>query len=108
MITKSMAMDLRRGDNVHYTGKYNCSKDVGPRGGVTFRIVNCRVSGRCKTWVSRPDDFHVPVKFGLYENRAITQDNMEEWHLAKECPLIMCRHDDVVGKCWRCDIEASV
>jgi len=42
----------------------------------------CRVNGRCKTWKTRPDDFKLPVKHGLYNCFYINQDNAEEWLLA--------------------------
>jgi len=108
MITKSMAMDLRRGENVHYTGKHNCSKDVGPRGGVTFRITSCRVSGVCKTWARDREEFRLPVKFGLYESSAITQNNAADWHLAADCPLLHCEHGVDPYRCWRCELEKAV
>lgn len=38
-----------------------------------------RQSGRLKTWKTRPDDFRVPWKFGLYENGEVTHNNAHEW-----------------------------
>ena len=37
----------------------------------TNRISRVRVSGQCKTWKTRPDDFRLPIKYGLYENSAV-------------------------------------
>lgn len=38
-----------------------------------------RVSGRCKTWATRPDEYRLPVKYGLYQSLAITERNASEW-----------------------------
>jgi hypothetical protein len=38
-----------------------------------------RVSGRCKTWKTRPEQFSLPVKHGLYVHLKITQDNAHEF-----------------------------
>jgi hypothetical protein len=38
-----------------------------------------RVSGRCKTWVTRPDEFQLPVKYGLYTSLYITDRNAHEF-----------------------------
>ena len=39
----------------------------------------CRVSGRCTTWKTMPDDFKLPVRYGLYRHFYITEDNADEW-----------------------------
>ena len=41
--------------------------------------VRCRRNGACKTWVTRPDDFRLPVKYGLRECFYITPGNAAEW-----------------------------
>lgn len=41
--------------------------------------VRCRVNGRCKTWKTRPEDFSLPVKYGLYECFYITPRNADDW-----------------------------
>jgi hypothetical protein len=38
-----------------------------------------RVSGKCKTWKTRPNEFKLPVKYGLYQNLYITQANAREF-----------------------------
>lgn len=87
MITKAQALALRYGEIVHYTGKHECSRHIGPRGGVTENVTRARVSGKCKTWLSRPDDFRIPVKHGLYESGEITHLLAGDWHVEDECPL---------------------
>lgn len=41
--------------------------------------VRCRASGRCKVWKTRPDDFRLPVKYGLRDYFYITPRNAHEW-----------------------------
>ena len=38
-----------------------------------------RVNGKCKTWKTRPNDFCLPVKHGLYTYGYIDQNNAAEW-----------------------------
>lgn len=39
----------------------------------------CRVTGRCVTWKRRPNDFRLPVKYGLRTSFYITPSNVGEW-----------------------------
>jgi hypothetical protein len=41
-----------------------------------------RRNGKTQTWKRKPNDFRIPVKYGLYEYYNITQDNCHEWVLA--------------------------
>lgn len=88
MITKEIAMSLQYGQTLHYTGKHECTRHIGPRGGVKEEITAVRVSGQCKTWKTRPNEFRVPVKYGMYENSAVENWNASNWHLASDCPLL--------------------
>lgn len=69
MITKQQAIEARYAQVFHHRRKRN--SDGSP--------VRVRVSGRCKTWKTRPDEFSLPVKYGLYESGYITQSNAAEW-----------------------------
>jgi len=42
----------------------------------------CKVrrNGKTQVWKTRPNDFKVPVKYGLYEYLYITQDNAHEFN----------------------------
>ena len=84
MVTKAEALTA---SEFHYTGRHDCTRVVGPRGGVKVTITACRRSGRTQTWTTRPDAFRVPVKYGLYESAAITDENAHDWHTADACPL---------------------
>lgn len=38
-----------------------------------------RVSGKCKTWKTRPNEFKLPVKYGLNKNLYITDADAGDW-----------------------------
>lgn len=42
---------------------------------------SCRRNGKTKTWKTRPDEFKVPVKYGLYEYFYITHENAGEFEV---------------------------
>ena len=44
-----------------------------------------RRNGKTQTWKTRPGDFRVPVKFGLYAYSAITHLDADKWHTEGEC-----------------------
>jgi hypothetical protein len=72
MITKEIAIAAKYRQNfAHFT-----SKDR--RGNPHV----CRVNGACKVWKTRPEDFSLPVKFGLKDCFYITPRNAAEWNLA--------------------------
>lgn len=66
-----------------------CTRTHGPRGGERETVVRYRRMGATRTWKTRPDDFRVPVKFGMRarDSWAITPDNADEFHVLSECPL---------------------
>lgn len=41
--------------------------------------VRCRVNGKCKTWKTRPDDWRLPVKYGLRDCFYLSPDNAADW-----------------------------
>ena len=91
MVTRAQCIEAGSGfgtTEFHYIGRHDCNRTIGPRGGVTESIVRARSSGRCQTWKTRPNEFRLPVKHGMYESSEITQDNASDWHLASECPLL--------------------
>jgi hypothetical protein len=75
MITKEVAVNLANGTVLYSDLKTN--RDGTP--------VRCRVMGKCKTWKTRPDDFRLPVKYGLYDSFYIINDSYaEHWHLDED------------------------
>lgn len=41
-----------------------------------------RRNGKTKTWVTRPNEFRVPVKWGMFSYGYITESNAHEYHVA--------------------------
>ena len=76
MITKEIALTLRHGQILHHKTLKNADK-------TPMRV---RVTGKVKTWVTRPVDFRIPVKYGMYEygyvERSSDRNNAEEWEVA--------------------------
>jgi len=87
MITKEQAASLNHRDIVHFIGRQQCTRTVGPRGGVTIKVVECRVNGNLKTWVRDPERWVLPVKHGMREYGAVSNTNNYDWHVASECPI---------------------
>ena len=87
MVTKEQA--IQAGESFgriefHYG---ECKRFIGPRGGVRQYIETWRVNGKCKIWVTKPEDFYLPIKHGLRDYGSINNFNCSEFHLASECPL---------------------
>jgi len=40
-----------------------------------------RRTGKTQTWKTRPNEFKIPVKYGLYESTYITHLNCDEWNV---------------------------
>src|ERR1043166_7430204 len=55
MITIEQAKNLTYRDNLYFLDKSGT------------RVLQCRVNGAVKLWKRRPNDFRIPVKYGLYE-----------------------------------------
>lgn len=66
MITKEQAMTL---DVFYHVDRRNAD-------GTAMRV---RRNGRTRVWKTRPDDFEVPVKYGLYEFGYIDKHNASLW-----------------------------
>ena len=81
MVTKDQALTE---NDFHYG---ICTQAIGPRGGKTIKQVRVRRNGKTQTWKTRPNDFRIPIKCGLYEYGEITQTNADQFHTAKDCPL---------------------
>lgn len=56
MITKCQTLTLRHGTRLYFLDKTGT------------RVIECRISGKVKTWQRRPEAWRVPVKYGLYES----------------------------------------
>lgn len=82
MITKEQALTAQ---HFHENG---CKRTVGPRGGVADKIVVWRRNGRTKTWKTRPKEWVVPVKFGIYGYGTISDIVAASYHVPEDCPLL--------------------
>jgi hypothetical protein len=80
MITKAEALTERE----FHLG---CTRTVGPKGGVTHHALIWRRNGQTKTYKTRPEDFLVPVKFGLYQYGYITPANADQFVAGSTCPV---------------------
>lgn len=45
-----------------------------------------RRNGQTQTWKTRPNDYRVPVKFGLYSYDQITQKQAHAYYAPTDCP----------------------
>ena len=70
-MTRDQALNLPRGTILHHTSQVGADR----------RPVRCRVNGKCRTWKTRPQDFQLPVKYGLRTCFYITPANAHEWTL---------------------------
>ena len=66
MVTKEQAQTVRNFEHITLKGRDNLP-------------VRCRSNGKCQVWKTRPNEFKLPVKYGLYQYFYITQDNANEW-----------------------------
>ena len=69
MITKAIATQLSYRDTLHHVSLTNADGSM----------LRCRINGKCQTWKTRPDDFRLPVKYGLKQCFYITPDNAKDW-----------------------------
>ena len=42
--------------------------------------LRCRRMGKTKTWKTRPTEFRIPVKYGMYNSFYISHDNAHKWN----------------------------
>lgn len=64
-----------------------CTYVLGPRGGRTIHQYIYRRSGKTKTWKTRPGEFRIPIKHGLYYNAQLTHEHAQLFHTPEQCPL---------------------
>ena len=83
-VSKEQAMNAQHRQEFHYG---ECTVYNGPKGGKRFNRYVVRVTGLCKTWKTRPEEFSLPIRHGLYRSGAITHWNNNEFHSAQDCPL---------------------
>ena len=72
-ITLSEAKSLKTGTILHH--KISENRDGTPS--------RARVNGKAKTWKRDPSKVKVPLKHGLYVYLYLTEENLNEWSIAK-------------------------
>lgn len=77
MITKEQALALKLREEIH--SSLNRNRDG--------TCAKWRVNGQVKTWKTRPEEFRVPVKYGMYTYGYVTDISSDDYHLADECTL---------------------
>ncbi len=70
-MTRDEALTLRTGTVLHH-------KELRNADGSALRA---RVNGRPKTWITRPNEFRLPMKHGLRNCFYITERDAELWEL---------------------------
>ena len=76
----------------HLTHRYGtldgCRKIQKPRS-IQKRVVQVRRNGRTQTWKTRPEEWRVPVKYGIRapDQFSITQHEADNWHTPEQCPV---------------------
>ncbi|HEX6824864.1 MAG TPA: hypothetical protein VF077_01000 [Nitrospiraceae bacterium] len=84
MITRDMAINARHG-----TLFYHISLKMSD--GTPSRA---RVNGKCQTWKRRPEDFRLPMKYGLKECFSIDLANCGDWCVSPEATVIEAGTDE--------------
>lgn len=70
MLTKEECVNARLGEIFHHVTEKGCDNQP----------VRCRKSGITRTWKTRPNNFRMPVKYGLRVSFYIDQDNALDWN----------------------------
>jgi len=73
MISVSQAKNLRPGQLVYLVNSWD--SDGKPS--------RAKVNGRVQTWKTRPNDFKVPLKRGLYDTGYLTPSNADRFTLTE-------------------------
>lgn len=50
------------------------------------KVYHWRRNGQTKTWVTRPGEFRVPIKYGLRSYDYLTDTNADRFHTESDCP----------------------
>ena len=88
-INRNTVATLQSGQTLYHKTKRN--RDGSP--------LRARVNGKVKTWKTRPEDFRVPMKYGLRDCFYITPTNAIDWttnETVAACKL--CRDWEKLGE----------
>lgn len=82
MLTKEQAMTEREFIQIS-SDDINFNKVWGKEA-LMNKPIHWRANGKCKTWKTRPDEFRLPIKHGLWDYGYITQDNAHLFEVASK------------------------
>lgn len=74
MITKTDAQKLYIGQEIYNAFHFNADKS----------FQRWRVNGKCKTWKTKPEEFVVPIKHGLWTYDYLNHENAFDFCLSEE------------------------
>lgn len=81
MITKQQAIQC---DEFHFG---ECKKIKGSRGGERVYVKTVRRNGETKISKTRPEEFSLPVKYGMRDAFRISEREADAYHTVIDCPL---------------------
>lgn len=85
-VTKEIA---QRGGTFHFAARcdmrHHSIELGGPKKAITT-IERWRANGKVKTWKTRPEEFRLPIKYGMRDYSEITHLNGDEFHHEADCP----------------------
>ena len=84
MITKTQALTTQE---FHAEFPGGCSQKTGPEGGIKVIQEVWRRNGKTQTWKTRPSEWRIPVKHGLYDYGNIRDYDADKFHTTEDCPL---------------------
>lgn len=75
----ALASDRRKEPETHLYRRMTSAEARAITHGFEFcgkdgKVRSARASGQLKTWKTRPNDYRLPVKYGLYESGALVPD----------------------------------
>ena len=85
-LTKEDAVSKNEFHLTHVEGRDGCRKIQKPRS-TQKRIVQVRRNGRTKTWKTRPNEWRIPVVYGLKGYFQIRQYDAGDFHTPDHCPV---------------------
>ena len=71
-MTRDQAITLRIGATLHH-------KELRNADGTPLRA---RINGRPKLWATRPEEFRLPMKYGMKNCFYITERDADQWELS--------------------------
>ena len=98
-----MAITIEKADEIatkggvfHVDGR--CHRTIGPKGGVKEKVQIWRTSSMVKRWKRDASRIRFSVKYGLYANDVITENELHLLHAPEDCPLLKTEGEVIGGQ----------